>query len=285
MTSEKTQVIEWIFFNSKFDVTTGRLVDPVVTMDDLEVGIANTSAALSTANLANFWKDLTRGGAKALNRNWPDKVFKQGFTGTDAIGKSERAVFMFLPFPMGQATPFIESLAFDDTMVAHPLESLSMPQAMKALGRSGENWHAQVTDRLRVVASYFALASPRRVAPKEVREVNFLQTGVKMGKAETDAVFSLLADDGMWLVGAEVKGRREEFHLPQIARSAYELGKAAHKSVTLQEIQGVIPLGIKVVGNSKVWVVEFAPVVGPDSELQKVGEIVFQLTPPVPGVE
>ncbi|WP_336992464.1 hypothetical protein [Leucobacter sp. VD1] len=288
MASEKTQVIEWIFLERKYDATTGMLADHIVTMDDIADGIRATGANLKpSANRANFWKDLTRGGAKSLNRNWPTQVFAHGFTGDDAIGLRAGAVFMFVPVPDGQSAPFVDELPFDGQLPIRQLQSLSMPQAMKVLGRSGENWHSQVADRLNVVSSFFALCSPRNVPPRSVHEVNFLQTGIKMKGSETDAAFSLLADDGQWLVSAEVKGRREQLHLPQIARAAHTLQTtvASAKSSTLGAIDGVIPLGIKVVGRSRLWAVEFQPVETPDSRLAKVAEGVFELVPHVPGID
>jgi len=283
--SEKTKVIEWLFFNRKYDAGAGVLIDPVVTMDDVEEGITKTGARLKKSNPANFWKDLTRSGATGLNRNWPRRVFEQGFAGGDAIGQSDRAVFMFVDVQAGQDEPFLDKFPFDDDLSVSKLQSLSMPQAMKALGRPGENWHAQVADRLNVVSSFFALCSPRNVPPRSVQEVNFLQTGIKMKDGETDAAFSVLADDGQWLVSAEVKGRTEQFHLPQIARAAHALATTAAKSSTLADVVGVIPLGIKVVGRSMLWVVEFEPVVSPDTPLARVAEGVFELVPHVPGIE
>ena len=214
-----------------------------------------------------------------------DEVYLQGFTGADAIGHGSGACFMFVPVPAGQSTAFVDDLVFDDSLPVVRLQSLSMPQATKALGRPGENWQAQVVDRLNVVSSFFALCSPRNVPPRSVEEVNFLQTGVKMGRGETDAAFSLHADDGQWLVSAEVKGRREQFHLAQIARASFALGAATVDSAALAAVAGVIPLGIKVVGPSKLWVVEFEPVDDPDAKLVLVAQGVFELVPPVPGVE
>ena len=287
MASEKTQVIEWIFHELKYDAATGALLDPVVTMDDIAEGITATGAKLSAANPANFWKDLTRNGAAGLNRNWPTSVFESGFAGGDAIGASDRAVFQFVAVDPEQDEPFVDEVAFDESLDVIRLQSLSMPQTMKALGRPGENWHAQVADRLDVVSSYFALCSPRNIPPRSINEVNFLQTGIKMKDGETDAAFSVLADDGQWLVSAEVKGRTEQFHLPQIARAAYALESAARasKSFLLDEIEGVIPLGLKVVGRSKFWVVEFEPVNDPNTPLVKVAEGVFELVPHVPGID
>ncbi|MCV7462803.1 hypothetical protein M3C60_006200 [Micrococcus luteus] len=283
--SDKPTVIEWIFFNLKYDDTTGQVEDPVVTFDDIQAGIDATGVPLSKSNPANFWKDLTRKGVKGLNAIWPSAIFEAGFTATDAIGQGNRAVFRFQEVPDGQEAPFVDALPFDGDLPVHRLESLSMPQAMRAMGRSGENWHAQVADRLRVVATYFALGSPRSNGTPALREVNFLQTGIKMHRAETDAAFSLVTEDDMWLISAEVKGRRESFHLPQIARAAHNLKAAADNATPPLEISGVIPLGIKVVAPSRMWVVEFAPIDDPDEPLQKVGEMVIELTPAVPGVD
>lgn len=286
MASEKTQVIEWIF-QKKYDADSGDLRDPIVTMEDIAEGIAATGAGLSTGNLANFWKDLTRSGSAGLNRSWPTSVFEAGYIGGDAIGQIERAVFVFVAAVEDQEAAYVDEFPFDDQLPVIQLQSLSMPQAMKALGRPSENWHAQVADRLNVVSTYFALCSPRNAAPRSVLEVNFLQTGIKMKRGETDAAFSLVADDGQWLVSAEVKGRTEEFHLPQIARAAFALDTAAKssKTSTLGGIVGVIPLGIKVVGKSKFWVIEFAPVDNPDTPLVKIAETVFELIPHVPGID
>ncbi|XVX21459.1 hypothetical protein ACQP1U_06200 [Actinomycetota bacterium] len=287
MASQKTTVIEWVFLNRKYDAAAGVLNDPIVTMDDLSDGITQTGVTLSTGNLANFWKDLTRDGAAGLNRNWPSAVHAHGFVGADAIGHGNRAVFMFVPVVPGQADPFVDAVTFDDQLPVTRLQSLSMPQAMKALGRPGENWHAQVADRLNIVSSFFALCSPRNTHPRSVYEVNFLQTGIKMKDGETDAAFSLLGDDGQWLVSAEVKGRTEKFHAAQISRAAHALEEAVRSSpsLTLSNVIGVIPMGIKVVGNSRLWVVEFAPVAAPDDPLVKVAEGVFELVPHVPGIK
>jgi hypothetical protein len=284
--SAKTQVIEWMF-DKRYNPSTGKLSNAIVTMDDISDGIVATGARLSSSNPANFWKDLTRSGTAGLNRNWPRAVFNRGYAGADAIGQMDRAVFMFLGVTVGQTEPFLEGLIVDEQLPAISLQSLSMPQSMKALGRPGENWHAQVADRLNVVSSFFALCSPRNIPPRNVYEVNFLQTGIKMRGGETDAAFSLSADDGNWLVSAEVKGRTEQFHPPQIARAAHNLIAVAKstKGSTLGDLTGVIPLGIKVVGPSKLWVVEFTPVESADTPLAKVAEGIFELVPHVPGIE
>lgn len=274
--SEKPQVIEWIF-DQKFDPQTGVMVDPVVTFDDITAAIQATGANLKISNPANFWKDLTRNHA-TRDRNWPARVLQAGFTGSDAIGNGDRASFKFVPLLPGQATPFAdETLVYDPQKVmSHRVQSLSMPRAMKALGRRDENWLAQVAVRLNVIEAFFAVFSARNVI-----EVSFLQTGLKLKQGEVDAAYSVLCDDGLWLVSAEAKGKKEQLHLPQVARAATALGRS---SSNLGAIAGVIPFGMKIVGDSKIWVVEFAPVAGSSAIPVPVAQGVIELSPSVTGI-
>ncbi|QEO08792.1 hypothetical protein [Protaetiibacter larvae] len=279
MPSEKPQVIEWIFFNRKYDSAARLLRDPIVTFNDIREGIEATGARLSVANPANFWKDLTR--SPTPNDNWPTRVFEAGFTGTDAIGAGDQACFAFTPVAEDQTEPFPDILVFDPhNVVPLTIQSLSMAQAMKALGRRDENWLAQVTARLFAIETFFAVVSER-----EVREVSFLQTGVKMRGGESDAVYSVTCDDGVWLLSVEAKGRREPLHLPQIARASYSLFETVtSQGGELSDVVGVIPFGLKIVGDSEVWAVEFAPVESADETLTAVSQATFMFTPPVPGI-
>lgn len=276
MASEKTAVIEWIFFERKLDATSGLVTDPVVTFEDLSAGIDATGAKLSKDNLANFWKDLTRNGSR--DSTWPARVFDAGFTGSDAIGIATKASFRFVRAQEGQVAPFAhEELLFDPEQVrSHEVQSLSIPQAMRALGRRDENWLAQVAVRLNVIEAFFAVFSAR-----EVLEISFLQTGLKLGNGEVDAAYSVLCDDGLWLLSAEAKGKSEPLHLPQIARAALEFEKASR---VLENVVGVIPFGMKIVGNSEIWCVEFEPIVEADTIPSPVAQGVFRLRPPVKGI-
>lgn len=275
--SEKTKVIEWIFFHDKYDPSSGQVADTVVTFEDIVKGIDATGAQLSKANPANFWKDLTR-NQKTRDSTWPTSVFQAGYTGSDAIGSAERASFRFVPVPTGQTTPFAsEELKFDPQIVTeHPLQSLSIPQAMKALGRRDENWLAQVAVRLNLIETFFAVFSPRTTI-----EASFLQTGLKLGQAEVDAAYSVLCDDGLWLVSAEAKGRNEPLHLPQIARAASSLRRSSNE---IGSVAGVIPFGMKIVGDSEIWAVEFAPVSSSDEIPTPVAQGLFKLQPGVKGI-
>lgn len=276
--SAKTEVIEWIFFNLMgYDPTTGQLDRDVVNFQDVTEGIRTTGAELRMNNPANFWKDLTRGpNAEA---NWPSSVREARYTGADAIGAGDQACFRFVSLPPGQTTAFLERLVPTDELIqaAHSIQSLSMPLATKALGRTDENWLAQVGSRLGVVETHFAIFSTRSVS-----EVSFLQTGVKMREGEVDVAYRLLDDLGKtWLLAAEAKGRRERIHEPQVLRAAVQLARTD----AAQGTAGVIPFAIKIIGRSLLQTVEFEPV-GPESqELIVAAQGAVRLIPPVRGIE
>lgn len=286
MASKKTAVIEHLFYETKGYTPQGGLVDPVVTLDEVVAAIEATNEALlaegknplSRRNPANFWKDLTRNN---LRGNFPQRVVADGYAASDAIGDSEGACFRFFEIPEGVEDPFDAEVvptqeATDNTIF---LESLSMPLAMKALGRSDENWLAQVAARLRILETHFAARSEFDAA-----EMTFLQTGIKMGQSEVDAAYSLVDGDGeQWLLAVEAKGRRDKIHVPQVLRSASGLLTQARQRG--QNVKGVIPMAIKVIEKSRVHVVEFDPETDDGSEGTIVSDSVIELQPYVSGIE
>lgn len=278
MPSAKTAVIEYLFFEVKQYEPGRDLVDAVVTFDEIYRAIQETGADLRTNNLPNFWKDLTRTNPGAL---WPRSVLEAGYYGVDAIGDADGASFRFEKVPDGVADPYARVIVPSEDALSREiaLESVSMPLAMKALGRSDENWLTQVGVRLRVIETHFALTSPSNAT-----EIAFLQTGVKLGPAEVDAAYSLVDDDGgTWLLAVEAKGRRERIHVSQVQRAARELLRyaiAGHWGV-----RGVIPMALKTIGESRLHVVEFDPHTGEGSRGDVLAESVIVLRPPVTGVE
>ena len=274
--SNKTKVIERIF-RKRFNRADGTLSDPVVTLTDLEAAI-RPSDRLSKGNVANFWKDLTR---HDVSQHWPASVLKAGYIGEDAIGEAKRAAFKFVPIEAAVATVG-DAISFEASRVpVRDVQSLSMPVATKALGRADENWLAQVAARLSVVETHFALFSSR-----QVQQVDFLQTGVRLRTGEADVVYSLLDDAGeTWLVCAEAKGMNESLHLPQIRRAAAAL-YASYISKKKVNAAGVIPFGIKVAGTSLIHTVEFEPITGGAREdaLVLASEGAVRLVPAVTGV-
>lgn len=286
MVSAKTAVIHHLFFSVKGYVAGHPLANPVVTFDEIELAIKATNPTLSaqgrrtlgTNNIPNFWKDITRTDP---NRIWPATVLSAGYTAHDAIGQGAGASFRFVPLPAGQNVAFLPAPTPSAAALAQllVLESVSMPLATKALGRTDENWLAQVGVRLRVIESHFALRSGFGAA-----EITFLQTGVKLGDGEVDAAYSLVDQQGgQWLLAVEAKGRRERVHVPQVQRAAAELLAAAHARG--QAVQGVVPMALKILGLSQVHVVEFHPDTGIGSSGAVTVDSVVEFRPPVTGIQ
>jgi hypothetical protein len=272
--SAKTIVIEHLF-QKRYDPATGTVEPAVVTFDDLALAIAETNANLSTRNLANFWKDIVRVDPEPY---WPATVLEKGFTGDDAIGLGDQASFRFLPLPAGQATAFPRPLSPSPQAWERivDVQSLSMPVATKALGRADENWVTQVAVRLGVVETHFA-----RFSQREVAEITFLQTGVKLRQGEVDAAYSLDDPDGnTWLVSAEVKKANEGLWPAQVSRAALALA-TSHAG---ESAVGVIPFALKLVGPSELWTIEFEPVTDASSSLRIASEGIVRLTPAVRGL-
>lgn len=286
MASAKTAVFEHLFFITKGYVAGNQIKSPVVTFDEVEAAIIATNPALiaqgkrplKTNNIANFWKDITRTNPNGI---WPSRVLAAGYTGIDGIGQGPQASFQFVPLPPGQNLAFPSAPTPSAAAQADPivLESVSMPLATKSLGRADENWLAQVGARLRVVESHFAVRSAFGAA-----EVTFLQTGVRLGDGEVDAAYNLVDQTGQsWLLAVEAKGRGERIHVPQVQRAAAQLLIGARARG--QQIQGVIPMALKVVDTSKLHVVEFEPDLGAGSNGIVVVDSLVELRPPVTGIE
>jgi hypothetical protein len=271
--SRKTAVIEYLF-DQRYDAATGQLTSDVVTFDDIAAAIRATGAGLSTGNVANFWKDIIR---TASNANWPAGVLARGFTGDDAIGAGARASFRFIPLPAGQTTPFPPPPVPSPALLAEPMpiQSVSLPMPARLLGREDETWLAQIAYRLHVVETHFAVVSPR-----DVIEVDFLQTSIKLRSGEVDVAYRLTQRDGSrFLVAVEAKGRRDVVWVPQLARAAQALAVRAGPAAG---VAGVIPFAIKIVGTSLVHTIEFDA--GGGTQLTVVSEAVMRLLPPVEGI-
>lgn len=272
--SEKTKVIEHLFLQ-RHDPAANSVTPDLVTFADLAAAITASGANLRTANLANFWKDIIR--SKPENY-WPAAVLAAGWTGEDAAGQQDQASFRFVPLPAGQTTAFATPLAPSPAALAAPVtvQSLSMPIATKALGRSDENWVTQVAARLAVVETHFAVHSARTVA-----EVVFLQTGVKLRGGEVDAAYKIVDTvDKTWLVSAEVKSLNEQLWPAQVLRAAQALAATA----AAQTCAGVIPFGLKLVGASTLWTVEFDPVTAASTALTVATDGIVVLAPAVQGL-
>lgn len=286
MPSNKTAVIEEIF-RSLWHAQNRTLSRSIVTLTDVSRAIQRynkgrpTAQQLSTRNPANFFKDFIRNRQQA-NANWPERVLLAGFTARQVTGGGR--CFEFIPLSPGQARPF-PNLAIpgpSPSTPRHKIESTSLPLASRKLGRSEETWLTQVIVRLRVIEAHLALFSTRRVV-----QVDHLQMSVKLVDTEIDALFLAVEqangqEQGV-LITCEAKGLRDDLLEDQIIRQVKAVFRLA--AVT-QDI--VIPMGVKVVGSSQIYVIEFEAVsraaASSMSSLAIASDTVYEFHPPVPGI-
>jgi hypothetical protein len=190
LTSLKTTVIEHLFFE-RHDPVLGTVSPEVVTFDDIVEAISSTRVALSMANPANFWKDITRTpNAESL---WPSNVLRAGYTGDDAIGSTTRACFRFIKLPPGQTTAFPPPPTLEADVASNPIaiQSLSLSADVRSLARDDAAWLAEVSERLCLVETHFALVSGRRTT-----QIDFLQAGLGLPGGGVDLVYLLREGDG-----------------------------------------------------------------------------------------
>lgn len=285
MASYKTTVIENIF-RARFDSSTGLLTKPIVTLDEVSTAIHTynkaTGKTISTNNPANFFKDLVRVRIPG-NLNWPKFVLDSGYTGRQVT--EGNACFEFIPLPPGQTEAF-PPVNFAQPTASTPkyqIESVSLPLASRRLGRKDEPWLIQVITRLRIVESHFSLSSGRAI-----RQLDLLQMNVKLSGTEIDALF--LAQEEIAggefqeiIVTCEAKAGRDDILENQILRQA----KAPFKMKQITQ-DHVIPLAVKCVAASQIFVVEFQELERETYEgvesLTVASDSLFEIKPPVPGI-
>jgi hypothetical protein len=285
-TSYKVDVIDALF-RKRWNEAARSLSDPLVTLTEISDAIAAFNAAhperikpISTRNPANFFKDIVRHRGPG-NQTWPKWIFGCGYTARQVTG--ENACFEFVPIQPGQVEPFPSSIPEPSPETpTMRISSVSMPLASRRLGRSDESWLIQVVVRLRIIDTHLALFSARRII-----QVDHLQTGVKLGKNEIDAILLAIeeSDDGTneSIVCCEAKSVREDVIEEQL------IGHVKSVFVSLPISQNMaIPICVKTIGKSKVRVMEFGAVERANAQdlvqLTLVSDAIYELVPPVPGI-
>ncbi|BDI29205.1 hypothetical protein CCAX7_12560 [Capsulimonas corticalis] len=157
-----------------------------------------------------------------------------------------------------------------------------MPIASRLLARSDEAWLFQTAVKLRLVETHLALMSPH-----DIVQVDHLMMAVKLHKTEIDAIF--LAHEGPVtrpqpiLVTCEVKGKRDDILEDQIISQT----EAASKIINIGH-KYIIPIAMKAVGLSEIYVVEFEKVhISSAATLTSLivsSEATYKLIPTVPGI-
>jgi len=286
MPTDKTEIIEAIF-RQRWSAKGRKLSEPIVTLTDVSEAIADYNRKhrerqMSTRNPANFFKDFIR-NRESANRNWPPFVFESGYAARQVTGKG--LCFEFVALAEGQHEPFPagDFAAPTNKTPLHRIESVSMPLASRKLGRNDEPWLIQVITRLRIIETHFSLYSKRKV-----KQVDLLQMSVKLMGTEIDSLF-LLQEEGEQgelrevIVTAEAKRGRDDILEDQILRQA----KAPFRMPQVTQ-DVVVPVAVKCIGPSKIYVVEFSELdrgafEGVDS-LTIASDSLFEIVPPVPGI-
>src|SRR5262249_5237398 len=156
--SSKAAVVEALF-DARWVAASGSLSNPVVTLEDVGAAIqafnekAPPGQRLSPRNLANFFRDFVRTRASA-NRNWPPTVLRRGYPARQVTG--DNRCFEFVPLAAGQALPFPLTAVAGPAVPRRQLESVSLPLALRRLGRTDETWLLQVVVRLRVLETHLS---------------------------------------------------------------------------------------------------------------------------------
>jgi hypothetical protein len=284
MTS-KTQIIEAIF-RSRWNEETKTLSSSIVTLLDAQEAISRFNSTqpknpLSTRNPANFFKDFIRKQSRA-NANWPPYVLKCGYTGRQLVSSGN--CFEFIPLGNDARIAFSnDALPLPDASTKHHrVESVSLPLASKRLGRRDEPWLIQVLVKLRVFETHLALASDQ-----EIVQLDHLQTNIKLAGSEIDALFlGIKQPEGKSarevIICCEAKGRKDDIIPDQILGQV----KAAFKMGIEQDT--VIPLAVKAIAPSEIWLVEFQPVdraqLSTLAALTVATSAIYHLVPPVKGI-
>jgi hypothetical protein len=282
----KTEIIRELF-RKRWDPTAQTLSNPMVTTVEIREEHAayrqRRGELVENTNPPAFMKDFLRKRHTA-NKNWPPEIFQAGFTARQVTGDGKN--FEFIPIQPGQTEPFTSTApAPPPDVPAHPISSIGLPLASRRLGRTDEPWLVQVSVRLHVIESYFALFSTRK---NTVRQVDHLQNALKLRRTEIDALF----------LGIEEPepGKFEEFI---ITCEAKRVGEDIISEQVLQQVRAVfkllnvnqrfaVPIALKSVGPSRIHVVEYTSVSREDAEeleeLTIANQAVFELVPSVPGI-
>jgi hypothetical protein len=294
--TNKAWVIQWLF-DRRWNAETATLSNPVVSLSNVTEGMAAFNAqnphlkAFKLNNAANFLKDFIRVTASA-NANWPKPIFDLGYTAAQSTGKGD--CFEFIKVPQGLEAPFRQRL-YPDPLAPHvelSMQSLSILPMAKRLGRNDETWVLQVAVQLNLVELHLAVASPQL----GIDHVQHLQTGIKQSNSEIDALYvasTIGGDDShasQYLITLEAKGDIDDILDTQVVSQvkAVKAMRAKQAKTALQLPSRVVPMAIKVVGPSRIFVAQYA-LIDLDNdkipeELTIFSQSTITLRPPVPGI-
>lgn len=254
--SQKTIVIQRIF-DVLYDPTTGTLSRSIVTATDLAEAKRycneNLGATIKLdSNPFNFMKDIVRG--KGASRIWPEQIRQLGYIGEQRPGGGN--IFEFVHVSNTNSEGFELDFRPTENTPTYLIQSLSLPLASKALGRTDESWLLQVAVNLRVIETHFAIGEALQIQPGELHH---LQMDIKLRKVQIDALYLARCDIALpphvdhVLITVEAKQGNQRILTEQISRQV----KAAFES-TSNDI--IIPTAIVAIRGKGIYVVEFKSV-------------------------
>jgi hypothetical protein len=243
----------------------GEIPEGIVTNRHVQQAIVATAAKLSTANPANFIKDVIRG--KNANAIWPASLKEKRISARQRYGGAR--VFQFVSYLEGQVEPFPDRFPPNNATNHYSVQSASIPFAARRLGRREETWLTQVVVNLRLIETQLSIFSPQMRS--RVRDVTHLQMGMKT-QPEIDAVFLASfapprelkpPSDLHILVTCEAKQLDQRILEDQIKEQVAMAMEITRKLKT-PKVDAVKPMAIKVVdykfstGNERaIHIVEF----------------------------
>lgn len=253
--SDKTIIIERIF-DTLYDENTQTFSRTLVSNVDVQEAKRYCAEHHGTklkpdGNAYNFMKDIVRG--KSASKIWPQRLKDLKIGGAQRTG--DGAIFEFVHGVDGALDSLDEDFLPSDATPSFPVQSLSLPLASKALGRTDESWLLQVAVNLRIIESHFANATNSQI---DALELTHLQMDIKLRRVQIDALFRALhaAPDGTQsdvLITVEAKQGNQRILTEQIGRQVI----AAFEST---DTELVIPVAIAAIKNKGIYVVEFAAV-------------------------
>ena len=295
----KSVIIERIF-GKRWKKRTKSLTSDLVTIDQLSEEIRRFDKDVPMGlkpfgarhNIYDFFKSFVRRSASA-NRNWPESIFRRGYTARQETGGGKS--FRFIKIPPGQTTAFIEPPSvyplLKDKECRFKIQSLSLDLETRLVGFWGhESWLMQVAVQLKLIQSHLALCSEHKFV-----EVADLQQNIKQGRAEIDGLYlgRTTADNSM-LITVEAKGRTDDILETQVAAQVTAVMKNKNIKKNLSEITKdhqsfyILPLAMKVIDESVLYIAEYEPVRyepnGIVESLNLTSESVCEIVPPVEGI-
>ncbi len=274
-------------FQKRWNPAARQLSNPVVTHSEIREEYMEyqkrRGAQPKSTNPPAFMKDFLRKRHRA-NATWPPEIFAAGYTARQLTGEGRN--FEFIAVLPGQTEPFPGTAPLPPPeMIPHQISSISLPLASRRLGRPDEPWLVQVSVRLHLIETYFALFSSRKTT---IQQMDHLQNALKLRRTEIDALFLATEQIGPekfqeFIVPCEAKRAGEDIIPEQILQQV----KAAFKLRNVAQ-NCAVPIALKSVSRSRIQVVEFSEVKRGDADqlesLTMVGQAVFDLVPEVPGI-